>query len=770
METTRVDICYRPLRIGWAIRAADTQAFRQAVRFSHALWGGRFNPILVVDQEDHASRLVDLFRLDFILPVGTSEPVRAFQTRFPHLRTPAFLDALFTDSFDGKDCQVLDIQNALAHLHNTPASNALKERGVWINTWQEEDTLTDVLLVQFGEYPPAHEVGIDYRGMMAQALDATEHAIDPQLPVSSEVLDHPSIASFSRYGLERHYSAQRGHDSPGFFVGDASSLDDLVCHWNLRAAAIPLLFVDLNHLSRYASVIPAWEEQMQAIVAQRRHEFDRYVAVWSQRNDIEEIHRSFGERQFLFNQVSSHTWNGLNVQPPMMSLGERSTLAMIESEGDKPRVSFQLPDKPFCSDVWFHRQRLVASLSFIGGLYGDEHHTLGPPFIPELNEFYSRTMHYRPDSVRIESGRVGLIIDATDTDAFLFALPIADLADRVFDMAGLSARPSPAGLIVRQLISRLGGLQGAKVFKIPGVRRLLKLHGPTASIRKQEALHLIGSSDPENPNARFRDYENLYIEQRASGTKLDPKAVFGYLVEKGLFRIGADVTCPSCRLDSWVALDVLKQRTTCELCGHEHDATRQLVDGAWSYRRSGVLGVERNAQGAVPVALTLQQLGNNLREGIHDGLYSTSLELEPKHGISVPKCEVDFVWLMRRRFPRKTAIILGECKDRGSLTADDVENLRRVADALPRSRFETFVLFAKLCPFTPEEIERAKVLNENNQQRAILLSAMELEPLLIYDRAKVELKIREHGATPEELASATRLMYFTAQPTSGIGT
>ena len=30
MDTTRVDICYRPLRIAWAIQSDDFESFRQA--------------------------------------------------------------------------------------------------------------------------------------------------------------------------------------------------------------------------------------------------------------------------------------------------------------------------------------------------------------------------------------------------------------------------------------------------------------------------------------------------------------------------------------------------------------------------------------------------------------------------------------------------------------------------------------------------------------------------------------------------------------------
>src|SRR5437762_2309109 len=65
MDTIRVDIAYRPLRIGWAIQTGDMEAFRSAVRLSYALWGGRFNPILIADNDGETKRLVDLFLIQY---------------------------------------------------------------------------------------------------------------------------------------------------------------------------------------------------------------------------------------------------------------------------------------------------------------------------------------------------------------------------------------------------------------------------------------------------------------------------------------------------------------------------------------------------------------------------------------------------------------------------------------------------------------------------------------------------------------------------------
>jgi len=237
-----------------------------------------------------------------------------------------------------------------------------------------------------------------------------------------------------------------------------------------------------------------------------------------------------------------------------------------------------------------------------------------------------------------------------------------------------------------------------------------------------------------------------------------------------LFRMGAELNCPHCRMSSWTALDVLKQRLVCEMCGREFDATRQLVNGAWHYRRSGVLGAERNAQGAIPVVMTLQQFKVNFSSFRH-GMYSASLDLVPKDGTDLPKCEVDFAWVIPEPYPEKTVVVIGECKDQGknnaasvvksTIDAVDIEHLRRVADALPRKRFSTYIVLAKLCPFTAEEIALAKTLNDRYHRRAILLTARELEPYHFYERTQLDFKdIKGHASSPEDLANNTSLMYF----------
>lgn len=777
MDTARVNIVYRPLRICWAIQGGDFTAFREAVRANHALWGGRFNPIVVVDRASEARALVEAFRADMVQPIGEGEGVKAFVASFAHLASPLLGDDIFTGQ--GR-VQVLDVHNAMVFARDTPEWKQIKDSEPRIYKWTDEDPLADVFLMQLGAYPGNDVSKIDYESMLREVLETSDVSIEFGSELPADLFDHPSIAYVPRHQLRRHYSIQSHWDYPGFYVGDASNLDDLIAFWNLRAADQALLFVDRAQVARYALQIPAWKKFTAKRLSRIRGHEDKEYAIWWRREQIGDagdavaLSAPFGGGACLICGVDEHLWNGMNIKPPLMHFNEVASLGVVSTEGDKPKVSFSLNDRPYATDPWFHTQRLVASIDILGGVHELDDFTMIPPFVPELNEFYARTIHFKHDELRSESERIGLIVDATDSDSFVYALPTAELFKQIFALAGFAAKVSSAGLIARQLIAQLGGVQGGRVFKIPGARRLLKTHGPTSSFSKRAALQLIGGRDEENSQASFSDHKGLYLEPREIGTSLTAEHVFAYLVGKRVFRIGYDLHCPRCQLPSWFPVDDLRQKVACQMCGESFDAMSQLASGEWTYRRSGVLGAERNAQGAVPVVLTLQQLDTYLGSGLEHGCYSVSLDLIPTGGQRPTPCEVDFAWLMPRPYPHRTIVIIGECKDRGmsraqggdgaTINADDVANLRAVADSFPKQRFEVYILLAKLCAFTPVEIELARSLNAERELRTILLTERELEPYHLFERTKKLFEIDEYGDSLEDLARATVTVYFDPRP------
>ncbi|SDH02338.1 hypothetical protein SAMN05216466_106398 [Paraburkholderia phenazinium] len=215
METVRVNVAYRPLRICWAIKAGDKESFRKAVRQNNALWGGRFNPIVLVDRESEAKRIVEVFRADVILPVGGSDEVEAFISKFPHLIRPFLHDSVLVGKGEGEvRSQVLDVQNALIYLQERPEWKELKESGVRIYDWNPQDTLADIFLMQLGAYPPANVNSIDYAQLLKGAANASEFYIDLDDALPGDILEHPSVAYLARYGLKRHYGFRSGWDYP----------------------------------------------------------------------------------------------------------------------------------------------------------------------------------------------------------------------------------------------------------------------------------------------------------------------------------------------------------------------------------------------------------------------------------------------------------------------------------------------------------------------------------------------------------------------------
>ena len=128
MDTVRVNIAYRPLRICWAIKAGDYGSFREAVRTNHALWGGRFNPIVIVDRASEARALVEAFRADIVQPLGASAEVRTFADSFKHLISPFFRSGVFMGQAEDARAQVLDVQNAMVFARDTPQWKQIQER------------------------------------------------------------------------------------------------------------------------------------------------------------------------------------------------------------------------------------------------------------------------------------------------------------------------------------------------------------------------------------------------------------------------------------------------------------------------------------------------------------------------------------------------------------------------------------------------------------------------------------------------------------------
>ncbi|HKS72915.1 MAG TPA: hypothetical protein VJQ82_06925 [Terriglobales bacterium] len=77
-----------------------------------------------------------------------------------------------------------------------------------------------------------------------------------------------------------------------------------------------------------------------------------------------------GEGPYLMSGLIRH--HGVSPIPraPTMRIERTTQMGILSRDGDQPTLSFAYGRKPYNGDFWFHTQHLVASVSFIGGLYG----------------------------------------------------------------------------------------------------------------------------------------------------------------------------------------------------------------------------------------------------------------------------------------------------------------------------------------------------------------------------------------------------------------
>lgn len=762
METLSVTVRYRPIRVGFCVRKDDFAAVRDAWRLSNSFWGGGYNPILIVDNPDLARRLVDTFRVDMLWAASDDATTKAFVESFSHLPNPFNSDTSLFESRDNGDREplLLDLLHPIRsfyedHIRNNPAPSL----SVVIYEWTDDDPLGDVFLISPGMVISPAVAGIDYLKTIERALNAPHVVLDKHDPFPVGADNQYSLSALGRLQMKRHYSVQNWWDYPGFFYGNAGDFDDLVTFWNLRATDNHVVFYDPSHEGRFQGIREKWLEVLRAQPA-RRHEDEPRVAIWSRSRDESRDLSIFGKGLSVCT-IDDGIWGGMNLKAPFMYYSEGSALAAVSDRDDHPRISFQLPPKPIVDAQGLYSQHMVISVEPGIGLFGNERATLKTPYVPELNEFYGREFYFEWDKARVEPESLGIISSVTRDDLTLHALDVQVLIQKLFAVAGLKAEPSNPGLIAKRLITQMGGIDGCRVFKIKGVRDLIEAYKPEKPFTRSAAIQLIRAHDEATGTTGFAAHENLSIERRLPGQKLNPDAVFAFLLKKRMFQAGLEFACPNCQLEFWVLLDHVRTDTVCEYCGNQFNVTPYLRDRDWRYRRSGLLGRDDNQEGAIPVVLTIQQLYRGFFT--RDVLYTTATSVT-SGPTQIRDCESDFVMVVPRNREGRVEVVIGECKRRKPIEDDDVEKLMKVAEAFPRNRFDVFVVLAKLMPFSVAEIESARRLNSGYHKRAILLTHRELEPYFIYERTAQEFEIRKTATSLEDMARVTHEIYFSEQP------
>lgn len=782
MATINVSVKYRPVKIGFLVREGNTEDLVQAAGINTLLWGGIYNPVIPVSLNQAATkRLLDLFSVDVLFAVAHSAEIDKVIADHPFLRDPHHHESIFYEDWRTKKKLVayLDSISIVDYYWEKEFKHATKDfqSDCALLRWNPDDPLANLFAIQFGFYPRQYDLLDDGEKAFLTGLKAKDLTVatDGQLP--ERLAGHLAPIGLTSVDLTRHGGGWP--EENGIYIGDESNFDDLISFWNLRAAGIRLRFLPPNHIGRVKDFIGAHLKTLDRRKATPPDPFD-CIAIYAKEKILAEIHKILepfpSKKARLLCSVESLFGDDLGLKAMSFYFGWENALATVEESFGRPVVTMGLPEKKFLDgprrrqDGHLGFQNLAVSLDFFTGANYPEH-TLKPPYLRELNEFYSRAILFDPWKLRIERDGVAAIVTADDSSIHLYPLSEQSLIERILALGGTTATRSQAGLLAYQIVKSMrefDPLEACRVFKVRGARDLINTLKPGVFIDWNSALRIVGA-------ACFDKFKSLYIRSRER-RELEPTDVLTFLLEKKilkprlrlwerLLRRRKALKCKQCGLESTILMSAFEGSWSCPYCEHsqylpEYIGCEFRQKGMWKFKKSGLFSKDNNQEGAIPVILTLLTLKRVLNFG--QFLYSSSLNLRFEKS-----CESDLC-VLRYHDGRKIEVGIGECKStKGSITSQDVSNLKAVREKFKAIGLACYLVFSKTADsFYDEEIALFRRLKAEHVP-FVLFTNREIEPYHPYwEKESENLPVR-YPHSLADLARNSEFIYLPAALAAG---
>lgn len=742
MPTVNISIRYRPVRIGFLVRDGRLEDLVTAAGINTLLWGGIYNPIIPVSAtgSSFAEQLIKLFSVDVLYAVSNTQEIESVIQSYPLLKDPSHYaeNILYQDWHSKRQILgYLDSINIVDYHWNKEfkATQDDFKSNCAVLRWDQEDARAVLFSMAYGFFPGSYDLKLDHGRAFLKGMRCHEIQLPRNGPVDPTL--HSRVTPIVATGSEL-LKTSRAWSGDGLYVGHEDDFTDLLYFWNLRASGHRVEFVPESFSSQHSDDVRAFLTSLDDIPNKSPHVED-FVTVYH-RSDHSAVDKMVnplrGRKRFVFSNCDSVIWNGLSVKPAAVAFDHKQAVGHVDKSFGSYNITVPLPEKTFLSDYRgrdsdIGYQQLVVSIHSTAE-FAHPRHTLNPPYLPELNEFYGREMVFNPWEVRSEREGVGVIIGVHDDTLHLRPISHNKLIERVLSLANLKTTSSQPGLLAQCILDGMGenDLDSSRVFKITGVRRLIKSLRPNDLIDRESAVQVIGKAD-------FGRFKNLYIEAR-NGGDLTARDAFQYLLKKRVFspklklwhsllRTKRLFRCKHCGLESTIVVSRFEGIWNCPYCQHQHylpeyigDTFTDECDRFWRFKRSHFFAKDNNQDGAIPVILTLMALLRGLRD--RDLVYSTSFHVqnESKH-------EVDFC-ILDSCSDGRVQIGIGECKsDWSKIDQNDVDVLTRLQEEIDGTGMECFIIFSKTCDtYEKEELALFKQLKARDR-RFIVFSNSELE-------------------------------------------
>ena len=737
MASGTVTIRVRPLRVGFLVDPADHGGLYRAIELSTFLWGGSYNPIIPAYRrtptkwESHRVRHLPL----------PSDIVGGYLTGFdPDLVVPVGICASRTFQVGNRDIvKAGDLIGDLKDLSSPRYGIGLIQL---LNDFIEKELKykrNDDLQVVFPELPRAY--GLFLASVFGVLPKKAQEIIDKHflnIPGISKV--HLTLARFLELLRSPNFFPRRltfwaleeqPLREPTLFVCDATSTQDIIDYWNLRAACFYVLPVPIQTAKTEDTKAFARDFIERNYRPYRDNpQMFHHTTVQRSRSLSEDTVKSFCQSLNIPNAAHKtqpkfvlrwwyprlwDSWARENVFSEDIVFPFAYEEERRISEGEE-RLELRSQDPKFdISGRYSGKPRFANEFSF--RFYGSKEPIaeVFPEGGRELSSAIGRTgyFHWR-------FSKFGPVFLAHNRSELIFLdLPLAEaVMTEWFRERGWKVSLSGPGRIAKQLLKQLGGIYG------------------TPRLAHRGVVDLLGELEKEAGMPRQAVLERLKRVIESDGLHYDAEHFLQGLLSANALRLGTKIQCPVCTRHNWYQLDALDYELQCRFCLSDFSPPLQSPkDIEWAYRAHGPFA-SSIAQGAFTVLLTLKLLCGDFDRGVTP-LFSYEAEKGGKH------LEADLTCLYKPSTWRGKGIyvIHAECKSFNRFEAKDLKRMKELRPVFPGAA----LVFATL----------------NNELR-------ESEVKLIRDLAVAERKKRLRGKPNSPVIVLTGTELFSAS-SLGIG-
>jgi hypothetical protein len=677
MATTTIEArCNaRPTRLAFVLPTPDRTQLLNVITTATTLWGGRFNPIVILDgttqridgrhyalggRDPYLTRQANLLR-EFdpdllIAPNGTVLPPelapwehRAFSS-----------DGLMWDPYNNGSTRSLfvDVQPVLRALWDKEFKN-VADPVYKFRYMRKADSEANLLLAaRFGLY----ERDVQYQ-FMAETFKAEE--------LTEEWLRAQTLPTMFQTPIgitALHCRNNRPILNPyAVFLLDPQDPFDVVDFWNLRAAGMVLLPLTMTTYRDDRNIITAFaqsgtfsfgEMKSITIIKARSITDEQQVEVqhWIRNEHLVPGHvliqgwvPEFGVRGYPASRE-------LEIEP-IESFEGNATGVIIDGygslEGPKPSFLDQTDYNAHWSMEWNLSTFRAPEVCYR---------------LPRLNagcdQFVARQFGFGSHMRASRVGRQGIVTRQSGINSNIHISPITvtQAVKAFLEGVGIKYKEtSEPGLALLRILEMLGSLWECEIFQNAAIRQTLKdmsmgdprtFHSVDIEIRKT-------LTDVQIRGRHMREKEKAERSSRLLKRAIDAK----------VFQIGFQFQCSTCHRHAWYAMSEFSDKYTCKIC-FAQEKTPHVHEMEWYFSSAGLFRNANNLNGNITVLLAFFFF----QEIYHfDGAkYAPSF----LYRIGDVEKEMDFAIIGSESFRPDVQMIFGEAKTGATLDNDEREKLR----------------------------------------------------------------------------------------------